>query len=41
MSIVENNPNYNNDDNTEKNNKFNNVKNNYSKDEDGDVNVLA
>ena len=41
VSIVENNPNYNNDDNTEKNNKFNNVKNNYSKDEDGDINVLA
>ena len=41
VSIVENNPNYNNDDDTEKNNKFNNVKNNYSKDEDGDVNVLS
>ena len=40
VSIMENNPN-NNDDDTDKNNKFNNMKNNYSKDEDRGINVLA
>ena len=37
VSIMENNPNHDNDDDSYKNNKFNNVKNNYSKNEDRGV----